>query len=264
MAMDMLQDLGTTLTGSIHKALLFIKKPNTTTDNSSKLKESLLKKKSFREDPSGAFKSQLSESSKLAGNGYHVLQVKYNPSKLQMSTKAGCYTQSGPGGEGVNTITQITVPAQTILNVELVFDDMSIPDAFMWDKFTPSLDNAVTSTAGLIKKGKFDMEYSVRKQMDGLLGLISSASSKNVVFYWSEMAFVGQLTNVQARYTMFNPKGEPVRGSIRLSIFQNEDDSKSEDEYWNSAFTKLFGDYSVNGETDAGKMIDNISNLLQL
>lgn len=263
MGMDMLQDLGTTLTGSIHKALLFIKKPDCIPDEASEVKKLLLKKKTFKEDPAGLFKSQLSKSSEQA-DGYHVLKVKYNPSKIQMSTKAGCYTQSGPGGEGVNTITQITVPAQTILNVELIFDDMNIPDSFMWDKFTPSIDNLVSGTAALLKTEKFDKEYSVRKQMDGLLGLIANASSKNVIFYWSEMAFIGQLTNVQARYTMFNPYGEPVRGVIRLSIFQNEKDSKAEDEYWDNAFTNLFGDYSVDGETDAGKMIDNVRNILQL
>ena len=263
MGMDMLQDLGTTLTGSIHKALLFIKKPGGIPDELSEVKKSLLKKKSFKEDPAGAFKSQLSKSSELAGKGYHILQVKYNPSKIQMSTKAGCYTQSGPGGEGVNTITQITVPAQTILNVELVFDDMSIPDAFMWDKFTPSIDNVVTGTSGVVKnlKGK---GYSVRKQIDGLLGLISCASNRSVMFYWSEMAFVGELTSVQARYTMFNPAGEPVRGVVRLSIFQNENDSKAEDEYWDNAFTNLFGDYSVDEETNVGKMVDDIGNLLQI
>ena len=59
---------------------------------------------------------------------------------------------------------------------------------------------------------------------------------------------------------MFNTKGNPVRGEIRLTIRQSEDPSaKYENTYWEKAFDKAFGDSMTSGLT---KSVSTASSVL--
>lgn len=263
--MDILQDIGSSITGNINKAMLFVKKQNTKAGKSnSDLRDELLKqsKNGLLNNPGKSLKN----ASKLAGgdSGYHTMQVKYNPSSISFSSQAGTYTHCGVGGMGMNQITQMSMPAQTIMNVELIFDDVNIPDAFMWDKFRLTAGSVVSSVAGGIKQVKQD-GYSVQAQVDGLIALITQSEARQVVFYWSEMAFAGEVTNISAEYTMFNPQGHPVRGNVRLSIFQMDNEVDSADKkYWDKAFTNLFGDYTEDKDVSDSSVLDNIQNIINL
>ncbi len=265
--MDILQDIGSAVTGKINKAMIFVKKRNEASEKKlSDLRRDLLSKSStsLLSSPIEAIKSMsgMSRAQSIGGDDYHVMQVKYNPSSIRFSTQAGSFVQSGPGGMGVNQITQITVPARTTMFVDLIFDEMNIKDAFMWEKFDPTLGGAVSAGAGAVKQITGD-GYTVSNQIDGLIALITQAYSRNVVFYWNEMAFVGEVTGINAAYTMFNPQGNPVRGKVSLSIFQSEDsDNTADNKYWNAAFSKLFGNIEDNTEVDASSMMDKVQNLI--
>lgn len=238
-------------TGNINKALLFVKKKNTESTRTNIQLRQELTEFAITESLLSSPRKSLEAASRLAksddiNSDYHVLQVKYNPSSIQMATQAGTYRHCGVGAMGINQFTEIVRPAETNMTVELVFDDMNIPDAFMWDRFEASVGNAISATAGVVKQIRKD-GYSVQNQIDGLVGLITQALSRRVVFCWSKMAYAGEVTNVQAKYTMFNPQGHPVRGVVTLTIYQNDEQKYNSDtEYWNRAFENLFGDYSKN------------------
>lgn len=268
--MDILQDIGSSVTGSIHKAMLLLRKQNisdTLNKSPVELREELLagSSESLIKNPSAALNALpgMSKVKKAAGNDYHILQVKYNPSSIHFSTQAGSYIQSGPGGMGVNQITQITVPSRTTMQVELIFDEMNIVDAFMWEKFDLTGGSALSAAAGIAKQtmSKYN-GYSLHKQVDGIVSLMGTGR-REVIFYWSEMAFMGELTGVNATYTMFNPQGNPVRAKVALTIYQSEESENTADvQYWNKAFEKLFGDYSLDNTVDASKNIEVVQNLI--
>lgn len=150
-------------------------------------------KEAFSED-----KINLKSVGRNAGNinkamllikGKYALYVKYNPSSIKFSTQADNIDKKK---YGKNQKAQITAPAETSMNVELIFD-----------------------------------ESLVRTQIDGLIALITQPESRSVTFYWGEMVFTGALTNVSAGYTMFNLQGEPTRGKVTLTILQSEAKSDS-------------------------------------
>ena len=265
--MDILQDIGSSLTGSINKAMLFVKKNNSKTGKTnSNLRDELLKdnKTGLLKNPGKSFKKASEISNSKDYDGFHVLQVKYNPSSIRFSTRAGSYTHCGAGGMGVNEVTQMTIPAQTTMSVDLIFDDVNIQDAFMWEKFGVTAGSAISSVAGAVKQVTKE-GYSVQAQIDGLVALITQSESRNVVFYWSEMAFAGEVTNVNATYTMFNPQGHPIRGKVTLSIFQLDNEKDSADSlYWDNAFTKLFGDYTEDGDASDSRFLDKLGNIINL
>ena len=90
-------------------------------------------------------------------SGYHMLKVKYNPSKIQMESRAGSFMQPGPGGPGTNTLSQIIMPAQTFMNFEILLDEENHQDAFMFDKMTNlSIGAGVSDVAGFVKNFKSD------------------------------------------------------------------------------------------------------------
>lgn len=267
--MDILQDVGSSLTGSINKAMLFVKKNNTNTGKTnSQLRDELLKesKSGLLKNPGKSLKNAVKTAGGSETNGYHTMQVRYNPSSISFSTQAGNYVHCGVGGMGMNQITQMTMPSQTIMSVQLVFDDVNIPDAFMWDKYRLTAGSAISSVSGGIKQlEKVKDGYSVQAQIDGLIGLITQSEARQVVFYWSEMAFAGEVTNINAQYTMFNPQGHPIRGVVTLNIFQIDNEMDSADtRYWDKAFTNLFGDYTEDKDVNDSRVLDNIQNMINL
>lgn len=266
--MDYLQDLGSSLTGSINKAMLLVKKNDKDTMKISELRDKLvdISDVSVINNPKGVLKAaqRYNKVKSIAGSDFYVMQLKYNPSSIRFSSQAGSYVQSGPGNAGVNQITQITVPSRTTMYVDLIFDDVSVMDSFMWDKFHLGINSTVTATAGGIKQATKN-GYSVQTQMEGLISLIIYEYSRNVIFYWSEMAFAGEVTGVSATYTMFNPQGHPVRGKISLTIFQSEESNNtSGGEYWDSAFDRLFNDYSHDSDVEDTRIINQLGNIINI
>ena len=262
--MDILKDAASSITGSINKAMLFVKKNNTSNGiSNSELRDKLLRG-GLKSNPAKTLKEATSRAGSSKPDGYHVLQVKYNPSSIKYKSRSSNFAQSGPGGMGVNQITQSASPSETTMTVELVFDDVNIQDAFMWEKFGLTAGGAVSSVAGIAKQINKD-GYSVQAQVEGLIALITQSEARSVVFYWSEMAFAGVVASVDATYTMFNPQGHPIRANVTLHIFQaGEEAVNKEMQYWNKAFNKLFGNYKMDNDVDDSRILDQIGNLLNI
>lgn len=228
--------------GSIDKAILCIKKPvNNDTKvgiNVSKSKNPVdLHAKLASMEKNGAF-SLLKDAEKVArDNGYHVLKVKYNPSRISFSSRAGSFIQPGPGGPSTNTLSQYIVPAETYMSVEILFDDVNAQDAFMFDKFTNISTGAIVSDVSSAVKHVKEGGYSVKEEVEAMIGMMTQSETRQVVFYWSEMVFAGEVISLDVRYTMFNVAGNPIRAVVRLTVRESTETGKSE--YWTKAFDDL-------------------------
>ena len=172
-------------------------------------------------------------------SGYQIFKVKYNPSKIQIESRAGSFLQPGPGGPGTNTLSQIIMPAQTFMNFEILLDEENHQDAFMFDKVTNlSIGAGVSDVAGIVKNLKNDEGYTVRPLVEALIGILTQSETRQVVFFWSEMAFAGEVVSIDAKYTMFNPIGNPIRAVVKLTIRQGSEEQVDET-YWNNAFDNM-------------------------
>ncbi|MCR5748242.1 MAG: hypothetical protein K6G03_11090 [Lachnospiraceae bacterium] len=269
-----LQNLGSSLTGNISKAVLCIRDPrvynkeedglmimdkakvdsDNAIDDVSNLNKELLKLTSDGGGQGGilnAAKKALTQSvagyktikEKANEKSYIALELQYNPSSIRIDTMAGSqYDYSGEGGN--QQLRVYESPVSTTLNCELLFDDCNNMDAFMLNDnpvtglTVSNLANSITSAV----KGK----YTVQRQMEGILSMLTVDPAKNVIFFWGNMCFRGQLTQVNTAYTMFNKKGFPVRGKMGIAIRQGSSVNKGEealnydDSYWDHAFDATF------------------------
>ncbi len=171
---------------------------------------------------------------------FHVMEVQYNPSTLSVNANAEAvpvqYLQQ-------NLDTAIPSmnerPPSVVLSVELLFDQMNVFDSFMWDKFTGGVSaQSVTNIASAVMMDKGNT-WSVQKEVQGLLAALLKDTTRHVIFQWANMSFAGELSEVQARHTMFSVSGEPVRSSVRLNITQTVTDNQNL-AYWDNALNTLF------------------------
>ena len=165
---------------------------------------------------------------------YLAMEVQYNPSSIHMQTATGSqldYSGGSMGNMANNMIIQNIVPTSTTMNVQLIFDEVNMYDAFM-------VNNVNSPVGAIAQAAKYavEKEYSVQHQIEGILSLLTMDVTRQVVFYWSKMCFRGELTAVQANYTMFNKSGNPIRGVVNLSIRQGEQAELFESSYWGKAY----------------------------
>lgn len=270
--MGILSNIAGSITGSIDKALLCVKKP-ALPSVSAGIVNQVMRLNSLsnvdlqarlavaQQNRKNIVSSFTSVQTIAKAGGYHVLQVKYNPSTIGMSAYGGSFMEPGAGGAGTNTLTQVTMPTQTFMQVELLFDDENHPDAFMWEKFTNVTAGALVSDTAAIAKTVMGKGYSVQAQIEGMIALLSQSETRQVVFYWSDLCYAGEVTAVNAKYTMFNPQGNPIRGSVTLSIQQGDVDADgSGGEYWDKAFEELF----KNGDFNAGSLANSVGSIVNL
>ena len=191
---------------------------------------------------------------------YLAMEVQYNPSSIQMQTATGSqldYSGGSMGNMANNMIIQNIVPTSTTMNVQLIFDEVNIYDAFMVNNVNSPV-GAVTQAA----KYAVDKGHSVQHQIEGILSLLTMDVTRQVVFYWAKMCFRGELTAVQAHYTMFNKSGNPIRGVVNLSIRQGEQAKFYDPAYWEKAYDNLFKKGKANGKSTFSKATNN--NVLNL
>jgi hypothetical protein len=149
-----------------------------------------------------------------AKNGLKVLTVQYNPDEIAFSSSP----QEEKKGDNTKVDKILTQSFKTMMTVSLIFEDIHNTDAFIWDKqnavFRGSLKDKLQSSS-LVSVIK---DYSVKKQIDGILGLLAYRLTRNVVFSWGKQSVTGVLQSAEAEYTMFNTSGNPIMGRVTLKI----------------------------------------------
>lgn len=253
--MNILENIASSLSGHVEKAILCVKKTGNSGEKSANtsLNAIDLQAKLASIEKNGMFSFNKQAESNAKTSGYHVLKVKYNPSSISIDSRAGSFIQPVPGGEGTNMISQITIPAQTYMSFEILFDAENHQDAFMAEKFTNLSAGAfVSDVAGIVKNVK-DEGYSVKEEVEAMIGMLTQSETRQVVFYWSQMAFAGEVVSLDARYTMFNTIGNPIRAVVRVTIQESEKQMQGSNSYWNTAFDQL---------GKQGSKLDKVSNLM--
>ncbi len=201
--------------------------------------------------------------SKASSNRYIALEVQYNPESIRLETSAGRQLNYSGGGMGTQ-VQQVLMPAATNLSFELLFDDVNVQDAFMLEG-NPITGASTGNVLKAVESAVTGSGYSVQRQMEGLLALLTVPQSKHVIFFWGAMCFRGEVTEVSTTYTMFNKKGKPVRGKLGMSIRQgsnigDEAAYKYDNKYWDEAIDRSFGS-SMGSGFGVSDLSNNLLNL---
>ena len=263
-----LQNFTGSMTGNVAKAVLCVRKiqKSEINQNNNEVLDALGAKP---QDAIGSFdklnqqlmqKAEASLSGKKAltysdikdmvrDESFIALEVQYNPTTLRLDTSAGKQMDFKGNAENLE-LSLYKAPSATILSMELLFDDTNNMDAFMLGDnpitgmTASNIANTVTSVIKNVKGG-----YSVMRQMQGLLSLLSVKEAQRVIFFWGNMSFHGVVTDVEMQYTMFNKKGYPIRGKAMISIRQDDEEFQTlarnknytyDREYWDKAFDDTF------------------------
>ena len=212
----------------------------------------------------------------FAEKNYAVMEVQYNPSTLRMAGRGHGEITNMTGATDA-AVTQAAIYSgrvMTRLSCELIFEQINVQDAFLMENLAPTAGN-IASMAGnamtkiniadggsknwftekteAFKKRWGKTKYSVRVPVEGLLSLLNFRRSRQVIFFWSNMFFHGQLTSVNANYTMFNKLGDPVMAKVGITIEQGNDTSlyESDNYAWDQSFSAMFGSAGVSQYTQS-------------
>jgi len=194
----------------------------------------------------------------LSSSGYIPVQVQFNPSSISFQGNAGDIRRESVGGHGENQFQQYDSPSETIMAMELYFDDVNNKDAFMMDGDSSILGD-LTTIGGITQRAEQGLSalrgkrYSVQDSTELLVAAMVQTYTRNVGFAWNKMLFWGELVGVQVQYTMFNKVGEPVRARVLIQIRQDQKfkDDESDADYkteadWEKAFENMFKDNAGN------------------
>lgn len=201
---------------------------------------------------------------KFATKGNYIpIKVQFNPKTISFIGQSGEVRSKSVGGESEGMFNQTDVPVETILKMELIFDDTNVMDAFMINSNLLSLAGAA-DTATQYTRAVLDMEYSVRDVSELFVSAMVNGFSRQVGFVWNKIIFWGEMTSVNVQYTMFNKKGNPIRSVVALQIRQ--DKNKGETAYateknWETAFENMFKVKKTNTAIGINNKASNIFNL---
>ena len=253
--MSLASTLADSALGSVQKALLIIHKLDASQIDSSQVAVSAANALQ------GAAAGMTATSAAMQGAGMNtsVMKVQYNPTSLSIQANAEAipftYLQQNIDSGVPN---QSPRPPMVVLSVDLIFDAMNPKDAFMAEKFSLSTGGIVSSVAGAAQAAKGG--YTVQPQTDGLIAALMRPSTRVVTFRWADMAFTGQLIEVQAEYTMFSVSGKPVRSKVRMNIAQQVE-SDADIQYWDKVLDTTFSGNGEAGGKDMGQKLGNLLNL---
>ncbi|WP_029322091.1 CIS tube protein [Butyrivibrio sp. AE3004] len=167
--------------------------------------------------------------------------VQYNPATISMSTMTGRQEKKANDG-GIDNVRVFDFAGKTKLSFDLIFDDCDNMDAFGMNEIANlNVTSGVNKLANIYANGATG--FSVRKRMDAIMSLLSTISTQQVVFFWGKTCFRGLLTDVNNKFTMFNGKGNPIRGEMHIEITQDAGQSERfgyDEKYWDEAFQRCF------------------------
>ncbi len=187
-----------------------------------------------------------STASMMLSSGYQMMEVMYNPKSINISGTGGGEVRGTSNGDaGISQLSRSSRVSRLKFNVELVFEDIDINDAFPMEKFQANAESALDLAASIAQQ-KLLGGFSVQDKCDGLLALLNFKRLKQVVFLWGNMFFHGELTNVDVRYEMFNYSGDPILAKVRLQIEQSDSQSSikyaADENQWSQAVDIAFND----------------------
>ncbi len=85
---------------------------------------------------------------------------------------------------------------------------------------------------------------------------------RNARFVWGDMDYQGLLNSIQARYTMFNSKGEPIRAQVNFSLYVPLSSSITATNFWRDRYNEIVGRNSNGYITVSSSSASSIANSL--
>ncbi len=160
-----------------------------------------------------------------ASTGFLKLKVQYNPSSVSLVSRGGEYIgrYGGVGGTDSGALQRNIQPEEVVLSMELIFDDTVISEAFSaFDASNYSPTGLAKKIATKVSNSSEDFSgYSIRNATELFVAAMTSAHTRVVCVAWKDMVFWGELTGVNAEYTMFNSKGNPIRSKVQIEVRQD-------------------------------------------
>lgn len=178
----------------------------------------------------------------LKAKDFNAMVVQYNPSSIRLNSSGGYYYDyDGAGDKALSKVTSGQKPSTVYFSVTLIFEEINDQDAFGYQDMSLNIGTGIESVKSIYTNLKGE-GYSVRPQVESLVALLMHRRTQQVIFYWADMFFHGELTNVDATYTMFNKKGHPIRAEVQLRIQQADSNSMftSDIKAWDAAFDAAF------------------------
>ncbi|WP_409966930.1 hypothetical protein RFF05_09820 [Bengtsoniella intestinalis] len=174
-------------------------------------------------------------------SGTVTKSVQYNPSTLRILAQAEMNDLSTlDSGSNSGTLYQDLVPAKTYLMVTLVFDSASSSTFYDYNDANSAVStlidnqlNTLMSSVDALKLEKVWPTSSVRVRTNALIGAILRDTTRDIIFHWGEQIFEGELINVEANYILFDPKGEPTRSHVNLTLAQKISGTDHSNDYKN-------------------------------
>lgn len=78
-------------------------------------------------------------------------------------------------------------------------------------------------------------DRDVQSTVQGFMGMLASEEGRHVIFYWGDMSYPGEVTQMRASYEYFSAQGVPLRAKINMTIMQTGDCGGNQ-EYWERAY----------------------------
>lgn len=140
------------------------------------------------------------------------VELPFNPSSINLRSIAG-------GGHAIATSASTkceSVDPRLELSFKAYVDEVNSYDAFLFEKVNSGSDGI-----GLVRSAlnlATNTQYSVAAYVEGLLAALRTETHSQIWFLWGNMEYGGALNSVNARYTMFNPSGNPIKAEIDIRI----------------------------------------------
>ncbi|MDD2972854.1 MAG: hypothetical protein PHE02_12080 [Lachnospiraceae bacterium] len=194
--------------------------------------------------------------------GYKQFSVQFNPANLQISAQGGGNAQITDATKGKNAISVGKMNTRILLTVPLIFDKVSIRDAFMTDKFALDPKSMAIGIGMGIANEITKTEYTVQPVVEGFIAALRAPRTRKVTFAWSKLKYSGVLNSISSQYTMFSVTGKPVRAVVNIGILcADQSTSIGYMGQWQQHYEDAF----VNqGSSDYVSGAQNASNLLNL
>ena len=144
------------------------------------------------------------KSIKLDESTVYTMEAEYNPSSISVSSGVSLGSDAMESDKGLKRAEK---KADTQISFQLIFDSTQAN------------------------------EIDVACVTNGLIALMTDKLLTRLEFCWGDMSLKGQLSGIQAKFTMFSEDGVPMRAAVDISL-NREDET---DMYWNNAFDKLVG-----------------------
>lgn len=195
--------------------------------------------------------------------------VQFNPSQLTLSGYGGGMYQKTDYGTASSAkkqqknigISYEPAKVRLMMNVTLIFDQVSVKDAFMADKIAMSPTGIATGATSLVKEAVTKEEYSVQPIIEGFIGMLRQERTRFVTFCWGAMQYEGIVNSLNTRYTMFSLTGQPIRGEVELSmILVDEEVGPNNMGVWKKHYEEAFGGGNVSYKNKT-QYVGNILNL---